>query len=51
VGEKEEEWGKKRMSDPAAFVLVTTPKNVFWRPICLAMRRLMRLNIVVLGTY
>jgi hypothetical protein len=47
VGEKEDEWN----CVPAAFVLVMTTKNVFWHPICLAMRRLMHLNILALGTY
>jgi hypothetical protein len=47
VGEKEDEWN----CVPAASLLVTTAKHVFWRPICLAMLRLMRLNILALGTY
>jgi hypothetical protein len=51
VGEKEEEWGRKRMSGgergvPGCIFLVTTPKSIFWRPICLAIRRLLRSNIV-----
>jgi hypothetical protein len=54
-------WGRKRMSGGerrggtgcvfGGVFLVTMPKNIFCRPICLAMRRLIRLNIVALGTY
>jgi hypothetical protein len=55
VGEKEEEWGRKKRSGGdrgrAASVLVTTTKHVFWRTMCLAMRMLIRLNILALGIY
>jgi hypothetical protein len=55
VGEKEEEWGRKKRSGGdrgwAASILVTTAKHVFWRPMCLAMRRLMHLSILALGIY
>jgi hypothetical protein len=55
VGEQEDEGGRKKrrylVVFLAAFFLGRRQKMFFWCPICLAMRSLIRLNIIALDTY